>query len=369
MSKRKYTLPRHTNLASQGARIGAGLIDIAIAFLVTLIFFVGLFRPAFSSTLKPNEDRFFNEQFNSNLRFYDKDGYLTELDKNASFEEFRDTLSYYYMNYLTGENISDGKKASENALKTINVDGVEISKKDYYTVSWFNKNILSIGEDPDSELDKGYFTYVKNNGVYDKSVIGIIKEGKESEANIELQRQLLIAFSDFNSQDYVVKLSNTINFLYSLEFVLAACFGITVTYILIPYLIKNGITLGKKAFGLALANKEGYILDPRQLFMRAMPLWVVCLSLLIPIWDDIFFVLAVWVTVGLVSFALQMASPKRMSLHDYVSSTIVVDFKSSILFKDSLEEEEYLFKEDGIKEENNEDEVVRGEEPDISYEK
>ena len=53
MAQKKYTLPRHTNIAQQGSRIGAFLIDLAIFVAITLGFFFGCFQFVFASKTKP----------------------------------------------------------------------------------------------------------------------------------------------------------------------------------------------------------------------------------------------------------------------------------------------------------------------------
>ena len=65
----------------------------------------------------------------------------------------------------------------------------------------------------------------------------------------------------------------------------------------------------------------------------------------------------------LVSFALAMASPKKMSLHDFVAQTIVVS-NDSIIFDTSVDERAYEQEEDGVV-----SEPSTGEEPELSYEK
>ena len=59
-----------------------------------------------------------------------------------------------------------------------------------------------------------------------------------------------------------------------------------------------------------------------------------------------------------------MGSPKKATLHDYVSRSIVVDMKASILFKNHYEEEKYVQEEDNLPPQEN-----HGEEPPLRYEK
>ena len=73
MKQRKYTLPRHTNLAKQGARTGAFFIDLAVALAITLGFFFGCFNLIFKSQTKPCADLIEKEELASGLYYKDFD--------------------------------------------------------------------------------------------------------------------------------------------------------------------------------------------------------------------------------------------------------------------------------------------------------
>ena len=48
---KKYTLPRHTNLAKQTTRFGAAIVDLALVVAGFFVFFFGEFiKPAFKSS-------------------------------------------------------------------------------------------------------------------------------------------------------------------------------------------------------------------------------------------------------------------------------------------------------------------------------
>ena len=215
--------------------------------------------------------------------------------------------------------------------------------------------------------------YQKNpDGSYDKTQIGVPKsysEVSELEVKQYLQQATVDAYTNnFLKMDYVIDLYDKSNFIFSLELVLSAVVGAVITYVVFPLIFKQGRTVGKKVFKLALASSDGYIFLNKQLGMRVMPLLVVLLAFLIPIWVDSFVLVVIPLTIFLVSFALAMASPKKSSLHDFTARTIVIDDKASIIFNDEFEEEEFTLREDGLTpEEHREDE--NGEEPEISYEK
>lgn len=369
MRQRKYTLPRHTNLARQSSRTGAFLVDVAIFLAFTLVFFYGVFRLILNPVAKPYSDELNQERLNSHLVYKDEQtGAITTLPSDSSFEEYREVIRYYYMNYLTG-NVAEPGTGSRLADEKIKLDdGTEVSKSEYYTVSWFNKNILGITvEDPENLFDL-LFTYQKVGDTYDKTQLGVPKAtSDEIDVRKYMQRALVSTYTyDFNKLSYVVDLSNKANFIYALEMVLSAITGSIITYVVFPLIFKQGRTVGKKVFKLALATSDGYAFENKQLPMRLMPLVIVLLAFLIPIWSDFFILMIIPMTIFLVSFALAMASPKKAALHDFTARTIVVDDKSSIIFENEAQEEMYIAKEDGLPVEQPE---ASGEEPELRYEK
>lgn len=352
MSKRKYTLPRHTNLASQGARIGAFFIDLALFVALILFFYYFVFNYIFLSKTQPLKNKIFEERIKSHLFFQKEDGSLDYYSKGSDNNEFKDSLAYFYTTYIPYID----ERASEKMKLD---DGTLVSKADYFTVEWFNKTVLEV-----EGSGKGYFEYQKDGENDKKDVVAIIKSDADASAvNSFLQQAWAIANIDLNSLESFTDLNNQYGFWNSLAFVLSSFVGGGITYILIPILIKNGATAGKKLFGLCLADSDGYVMRNSQLFLRIVPLFLVISAVLVPIWISVTPIFIMFAVMFLVSFAFTMASPKRSSLHDLLARTIVVNARTSILFTNALDEEAYIAKEDGIILEDN------GDEPRISYEK
>jgi len=352
MRQRKYTLPRHTNLANQGPRLGAFLVDMAIALAISLGLIFFCFRYIFKGKVDPLQKKMDEMRLASNL-FIEDNGVITYYSTKADNLQFKNGIEYFYTVYIPVVDENHDKPAK---LK----DGTEVNKAEYFTVEWFNKEVLQIEGNGAS-----FFEYQKDgeNELKDKPAI-VIDESSEL-TNKFLQSAWAQANYDLNHLESFKKVNNEHGFYSSLEVVLGSIIGCSLTYILVPYLFKNGVTLGKKAFGLCLATSDGYTIKNHQLFMRMMPLAVVILSMLIPIWSRIVVALITYMILLLVTFAISMSSPKRASIHDLVARTIVVDARTSTLFNDSTEEEIYIANEDGIPLE----ETARGEEPDIKYEK
>ena len=339
MRQRKYTLPRHTNLASQGSRIGAFIVDLAIAVAITVAFIFGVFQFVFKFKTVPLNQRIEEERISSHLFYKDENRKLDYYDVNSDNEEFKDALAYFYTVYIPE------KEGNEE-----------------FTPRWFNESVLQIEED-----GAVLFEYQIVDGEVNKDVVASIKEGAENYGlNQFLQKEWVTANYNLNQMPSFRELTDEYYFYYSLEFVISSLIAVSTTYILIPIWLKNGTTLGKKVFGLCLADIDGYRIRNQQLLMRAMPISVLLLTLLIPIWTYFIALFVYLVVIFLVSFTLAMASPKKCSLHDFTGRTVVVDARTSILFDNVADEEAYIAKEDNLVEVVDEEE---SEEPKISYER
>ncbi len=125
-------------------------------------------------------------------------------------------------------------------------------------------------------------------------------------------------------------------------------FGILGAYLvlelLIPLLLKNGQTLGKKIFGIGVMRVDGIRLSPFQLTVRTV-LGKYTLETMLPILlvlTFFFMVMPMACFVGLILLALvQLAClfTSRFSspIHDRIAGTVTVDLASQLIF-DSVEE-------------------------------
>lgn len=351
MRERKYTLPRHTNLAKQGARTGAFFIDLAITLALTLGFFFGCFNLIFRPQVKPCSDLISKEQIKSHLYYEDKDTKEpTRIPSTKGEKTFRLALHDFYSNYLPGKILSG-----------------ETKRQPLRDVEWFNKNILEI----DEKNKDGVYTYIMVGENPDKTQIGVPK--------FDAIPEEVGKFIQGKYADAIISVFNEINFIKeagikqmnfnALSFVLSSFIGTSIGYVLIPWLLKNGQSVGKKIFKIGLSDSDGYKFKNKQLIMRVMPLVVCELSLMFLVRVNMYLVISIFLIIFLVSFGVAMASPKKMALHDYTARSMVVDLKTSIIFDDPMEEEKYLLEEDHILEEGQEPVEYNGEEPELKYEK
>lgn len=359
MRMKNYTLPRHTNLANQGLRITAAIVDFAINLALILGLIYGVFNFAFASLTQKYVDEMNRYQVESHLRVYTEDGKTRYVDENS--DAYRAALEGYYLRYLAGKPL-EGEAVAPNSNKVIKVDDKEYLPSEYYNVQFFNEKVLGITQDdPEGAVSESYFTYPKDaEGHYLKDQLGIPRtetynptsEKVEPISEDGLRIKYSIIYTDavlnLTSQKFYRDVSQTCYFIYQAELALALVIAGAIVYILLPFILHNGQTVGKKIFKLGLASYEGYKFHDYQLLLRFVPYLILSASLLLPIWTSIGLTIAIFLVVVLISFAFMMASPKKTALHDFAARTLVIDLVGSTIFENEIEEEIYIRKEDGL---------------------
>jgi uncharacterized RDD family membrane protein YckC len=134
--------------------------------------------------------------------------------------------------------------------------------------------------------------------------------------------------------------------------ILIASFSLLIAYILleaiVPLKLKNGQTIGKKIFGIAVMRVDGVRINTLQLFIRTV-LGKYTVETMIPIF--LIFMLFVnymplFCVVGLLLVALIQivfvaTTRLRFAIHDAISGTVCVDLASQLIFDTPEELLEY----------------------------
>ena len=112
-----------------------------------------------------------------------------------------------------------------------------------------------------------------------------------------------------------------------------------ILHLVVPLLLKNGQTVGKKAFALGVIRQDGVKLNTLQLFVRTI-LGRFTLETMIPVY---IILMMLWGTIGIVGplvlFALLLGqiicmgvTRNNAALHDLLAGTTVVDLSSQKVF-------------------------------------
>ncbi len=361
----RNTLPRRTLLATFGSRYMAAIVDFVICFALTLGLYYGAFYFAFREGNNQKINQLNDYQISSHLFYRDDDGFPMYYEhdvNNPDYHIYENALTYYYLSYLTGEGI-DINEAAPNCNEVIVLeDGEEVFPKDYYTIAWYNKTILGIGIDPDDVNDTGYFTYQKDSsGQYDQTKIGVAKE-KHYDASsssvlpisqldlcVYYGNRYMEAYDNLTYQSFYLPVRLNLNFMQGISILIPILIAILITYLLFPLIFKQGQTLGKLIFKLGLCNSDGYALSRYRVIFR--PIIAILLFLFVFLVTpniNLYLNVMILIVPLLISWVFTMASPKHSALHDYLSFTIVIDAKNSCIYKDPIEEEIELSKEENI---------------------
>ena len=195
---------------------------------------------------------------------------------------------------------------------------------------------------------------IKYDNYYDKYT-EILNEYKE-DFNVNLSQEEYDQLSDeqkaeynaraeemekaLNENEEAVGLVNKISSLIVINVCISAFLSMTVVHFVVPLIFKNGITLGKKLFGLAVVRSNGVKLSIPVLFVRSIiglfameTLAVFVLSRMGIV--GIFAALAIQILQIFVMYKTQTNS----SIHDLLADTVVVDFASQQIFNT---QEEFL---------------------------
>ena len=367
-SKRHQTLPRHTVLAKLSRRTGAFIIDLALTLAFTLVLYFAASRPAFKKSINETYQVLYTYDFRSHLFDYDEAKHQRVAYKSDTpSETYLNVLSYYYLSYLTGENIEvpEGYTGDFELLKAPNykeyVPDTQTLPKDYYTVEWFNKNVLEINDNADPERNTSYFEYAKTDDVVDKAKIGVPRAehfSTKANANVPVtetelsnvlyERYEIAYFDNLVKQSFYAPYYEKVELLTGISWLIPMVFAVLISYLFVPLFTANHASLGKKFFKLGLCDLDGYKMAKWQLILRAVPCVVTLVGMfLIPL-SNYYIALIVGGVIFMVSLALAVASPKHASLHDYASRTIVIDTEASIIFDNPNEEDEFLAGEDNL---------------------
>ncbi len=142
-------------------------------------------------------------------------------------------------------------------------------------------------------------------------------------------------------------------------------FSILIGYLLmefvVPLLFKNGQTLGKKIFGVALMRIDGVKLPSTLLFARTV-LGKCTVGTLLPAYGMVMILFGIYPILGVALVALPLlaqvilflATKNHTPLHDLLAQTVAVDMASQLIFdspEDLLEYKKRLHAEDAEKRE------------------
>ena len=121
-----------------------------------------------------------------------------------------------------------------------------------------------------------------------------------------------------------------------------------VTEFIMPLILKNGQSLGKKAFGIGVMREDGVKISPVQLFARTVLgkftiETMVPVFILIMLYFDLMGIVGIAVLLGIaiLQLVLLIVNKTRTPIHDLLAHTVAVDLQSQMIFDTPEELLEY----------------------------
>ena len=184
----------------------------------------------------------------------------------------------------------------------------------------------------------------------------------EEEYNVNLD----ITAEDFNNlsdeeraryeaADAAFAIDEEVNYVYSMLLnlsLLMLTFGILFAYIIlefaVPMFFKNGQTIGKKCFGIAVMRSDCIRCTPPLLFIRSI-LGKYTIETMIPVFIILMIFFGVIGIVGtlvlililVLQIGIMIATATNSAIHDCLASTVVVDMATQMIFDTEAELLEY----------------------------
>ena len=253
-----------------------------------------------------------------------------------------DSLAYYYVVYLAGDSNKavEGELVSPVAEVETVIDGVTTTPKDYYSVQWFNENVLGLPK-AGEEATNDYFEYKKNElNEIDYSSIGTVAEkylttetidGEEITSVTPSKEMITFVYNAYKKaatnlydQTYMKGYVATQENMSKIISLITRLIFYFIMFELMPLLLKNGKTLGKLMVKISLANFDGDPIKKWQVLPRGL------IILLLPIF--MYFVPNLFIQIGVIGALLLISiimliinKNTKLVLHDYIARTVVVD--------------------------------------------
>ena len=156
----------------------------------------------------------------------------------------------------------------------------------------------------------------------------------------EEQEKFNIAYEDLSTDEESMKVYNLLISLTIVILSVSVLIAMLLLEFVVPLLFKNGQTLGKKVFGIALMRVDCVKISPLMLFVRTI-LGKFSIETMVPL---LLGLMMLWGVIGIIApvvilglFALQIIlmvkSETNSAIHDRLAYTVAVDYNSQMIFK------------------------------------
>lgn len=198
--------------------------------------------------------------------------------------------------------------------------------------------------DMHSQAFNDYYTaYEEQHGVdFDLTV-------EEYEAlSLEEQKQLNDLYLAMTQEPKAIELYNTMINLFLLILTLGILTSYMLLEFLVPLILKNGQTMGKRVFGICLMRTDRISISPMLLLIRTL-LGKFTLETMIPLYIFLMIFFGslgllgtiLLLSMGVLQIVLLKTSQTNSVIHDLLAKTVVVDMHSQMIFRTANDLQSY----------------------------
>ena len=314
---------KNITLARKGIRILARAIDLSIVLVLTLILFLGAIFPL----------NFDKEKFESNnvqiVSLYEQsDLFIVDENGNynakSAFSNIKELKDIYSFNVTFGGTTYQDVSLTKSLYNFYTNNLSKYSELENLTNELYETNILKINTQESNIKEYNYTTHtfiLLDETKPDVTISYFISQFKGA-CNYILNNKKIIELTNEN-KDIVFS---------CLKLFIPVLIGISLIFdLLIPLFSKEGQTIGKHIFGLAVLDKDGYKCKKIKFILRYI------------IYIGVEIILG-FITMGgviMISYTMFMFVKNRRCLHDLLVGTIVINKKESFFFDSPIEERYY----------------------------
>ena len=196
------------------------------------------------------------------------------------------------------------------------------------------------------ELEESYLRYEEKYGIQ----LEITEEEYNNLSDIEKAKYEEASLA-FASDPEVNRVHSVIFSLTLLVFSIAVLIAYAMLELAVPFIFKNGQTLGKKIFSIAVMRTDGVKISFFQLFVRGI-LGKYTVETMVPLLLLMMFLMGATGFVGLLvvvlffilQFGLVCFTSTNSAIHDLFAVTVVVDMNTQMIFENTEKMIEYKAK-------------------------
>lgn len=281
----------------------AGIIDLLVLLFVFIMLQGFVVFPIYKSIAKD-----YDQHFEAYISYYQEanlavldDGQLKQIEE----KDYLANSENYYNVYCSSE-----------------FEGV-------HACSAYGKTFKEVIEE-DAQL--------KDYVIFDGDNLQIKDEHKENEELVASINQYIYskALNDLQTSDLFLIPYRYVSNVQNWSRNISIGISLIIVYLLPTLITKKGQTVGKIIFKLSIANQEGFAVKKSQIIVRFLAFSVI----------NILLGIISYMLVPLVSFTFMIFSKRNSALHDYCAVTMVVDDKTSVIYKNRIEFEEAMNREE-----------------------